>query len=75
MDRLLQVAGHLQVLWHILIGSEEGEFKVRMNREVYKRNPYRHYTYEYRSRFGGYVHHADGTLAKQNKAVPIGQQV
>ena len=46
-----------------------------MNREVYKRNPHRHYTYECSSRFGGYVYHADGTLAKQNKTVPSGQQV
>ena len=47
MARLLQVAGHLQVLWQILNGSEEGEFKVRMNRG--------RYTHEYSSRFGGYV--------------------
>ena len=67
MARLLQVAGHLQVLWQIPNGSEEGEFKVRMNRG--------RYTHEYSSRFGGYVYHADSTLAKQNKTVPSGQQV
>jgi len=33
------------------------------------------YTYEYSSRFGGYVYHADGRLAKQNKTATIGQQV
>ena len=62
MTRLWQVAGHLQVLWQILNWSEEGELKVRMNREVYKRNPQRQYTYEYSSQFGEYVYHADGTL-------------
>ena len=48
---------------------------MRMNRELYKRNLHRHYTYEYRGRLGGYVYHADRTLAKQNKVVPIRQQV
>ena len=43
------------------------EFKVRVNRA--------HYTYEYSSQFGGYVYHADITLAKQNKTVPIERQV
>ena len=40
---------------------------MRMNRGCY--------TYEYSSRFGGYVYHADGRLAKQNKTATIGQQV
>ena len=33
------------------------------------------HTYEYCSRFGGYVYHADGRLSKQNKTVTIEQQV
>ena len=67
VSRLRQVAGHLKVLWHILNAAESGEFKVR---------PLRcRYTYEYCSRFGGYVYHANGRLAKQNKTVIIGQQV
>ena len=64
---LRQVAEHLKVLWHILNAAEAGEFQVRPNRGCD--------TYEYCSRFGGYVYHADGRLAKQNKTVTIGQQV
>ena len=65
--RLRQVAEHLKVLWHILNAADSGEFKVR---------PLRcRYTYEYCGRFGGYVYHGDGRLAKQNKTVTIGQQV
>ena len=67
MSRLRQVAEHLKVLWHILNGAETGEFKVQPNRGCY--------TYAYCSRFGGYVYHADGRLAKHNKTVTIGQQV
>ena len=44
VPRLRQVAEHLGVLWQILNGSEEGEFKVRMNRGCY--------THEYGGRFG-----------------------
>ena len=66
MSQLRQVAEHLGVLWQILNGPEEGEFKVRMNRGCY--------TYVYCSRFGGYAYHADGRLAKQNKTVTIGQR-
>ena len=67
MSRLRQVAEYLGVLWQILNGSEEGEFKVRTNRG--------RYTYEYSSRFGGYVYNEDGSLAKQKKTMAIGQQV
>ena len=65
--RLRQVAEHLKLLWHILNTGDSGEFKVR---------PLRcRYTYEYDSRFGGYVYDKHGRLMKQNKTVTIGQQV
>ena len=70
IDRLRQVAEHLKVLWHILNTADSGEFMVR---PLHCR-----YTYEYHSRFGGYVYDHDGRLAKQDKTdkkVTIGQHV
>ena len=54
--RLRQVAEYLKVLWHILNTADSGEFKVRSLRC--------RYTYEYCSRFGGYVYDDKGRLAK-----------
>ena len=67
--RLRQVAEHFKVIWHILNTADSGEFKVR---PLHCR-----YTYEYHSRFGGYVYDHDDRLAKQDKKdkkVTIGQQ-
>ena len=64
------MAEHLKVLWHILNTVDSEEFMVR---PLHCR-----YTYEYHSRFGGYVYDHDGRLAKQDKTdkkVTIGQQV
>ena len=60
IDRLRQVAEHLKVLWHILNTEDSGEFRVR--------SLHCRYTYEYHSRFGGYVYDHDGRLAKQDKS-------